>query len=84
MSISKIHKKLRCVEGSVVAVMVMLMMMINLIIAIILMIFISCITVPYSGDALRKMIDKQHEEIKQKLHKFAEIMKKEHVRISLN
>lgn len=46
-------------------------------------IFIFCITVPYSGDALRKMIDKQHEEIKQKLHKFAEIMKKEHVRISL-
>lgn len=66
-------------EGSVVAVMMMLMMMMNLIIAIILMIFISCITVPYSGDALRKMIDKQHEEIKQKLHKFAEIMKKEHV-----
>lgn len=45
---------------------------------------ISCITVPYSGDALRKMIDKQHEEIKQKLHKFADIMKKEHVRITLN
>ncbi|XP_052677759.1 universal stress protein YxiE-like [Crassostrea angulata] len=36
------------------------------------------LNVPYSGDALRKMIDKQHEEIKQKLHKFAEIMKKEH------
>uniref|UniRef100_K1QR27 UspA domain-containing protein n=1 Tax=Magallana gigas TaxID=29159 RepID=K1QR27_MAGGI len=31
-----------------------------------------------NGDALRKMIDKQHEEIKQKLHKFADIMKKEH------
>ena len=36
--------------------------------------------VPYSGDSLRKMIDKQHEEIKEQLQKFAEIMKSHHVR----
>lgn len=44
--------------------------------------FCFCVIVPYSGEALRKMIDKQHEEIKQKLHKFAEIMKQEHVRVT--
>lgn len=46
------------------------------------MFFCFCVIVPYSGEALRKMIDKQHEEIKQKLHKFAEIMKQEHVRVT--
>ncbi|XP_022295860.2 universal stress protein in QAH/OAS sulfhydrylase 3'region-like [Crassostrea virginica] len=36
------------------------------------------LNVPYSGDSLRKMIDKQHEEIKEQLQKFAEIMKRHH------
>lgn len=48
-----------------------------------MILFIYLFSVPYAVDrtALKAMLERHGEEIKKKLEEFAEIMKKEHVRI---